>query len=896
MASVNKLKDRARDFERKEEWQKAIDAYLQVIRAGEEGDGEPELSLYNRVGDLFLRLGKPADAVDYYQKAADKYGEAGLYNNAIALCNKALRYQPDRLELYLKLGKLSAEQGFTTDARRWYLEYAERLMKSGRTDLAFEALEEFAALSDDAEVREMLAEHLRSHGESDRAVTQMRMAYGLRLRAGESRDAERLRERVLELAPDLDPDEIALEPSDGAAAEEEEPEAEPLPGLYEAPDEIGVDEGYGFGESTAGADATAAEAEPVEDLGLMPTDLATDLEPEVPVDQALEEQVIDQPDEEEIVEPLPTLDDAEYSQLEVEPAPLPGLEGFDDTAVEEQAREVEEIEPLPGFEPATEVEEEEAEPLPMLESGFGDEGAGYEPEEPTIELPGFEPAAEEPETEVPEEFQAFQPAEEEPEPTTGGAWAETELEAEEAREADATAAPAAEPMPMAEPPEEAAPPVAPEWADSSMDEPALEVPEAQEEPVAPEAAEVQPDAEPERVTAEAEAEPEPAAPEAAEAAEAAEEAEEAEAEAEAEASEAVAEEPQGGPGGAGFADAVEEALAGEVFTAAGYEEAEEEEPDLEPAAPGAAAASRDVDARIEAGVARYHAGEREAAVQQLETLHSELADAGALHEALRTAEVVVGLDPESLRAHQHRVEYAFRLEDRERLVDAYLDFAASLGRAGQMSKAGSVYQRVLEIQPDNAIARAAVAGPAPVEPARAPEPAPADDFVDLGDLLMEDEPEETTRFVVAETHESGDEQKDFAEMLSQFRAKVAEHVSEEDSDAHYDLGLAFKEMGLVDEAISEFQIALRGGNERLKVYEELGTCFMLKDQYNIAAQLLSRAAQMPARDDAELLGVYYQLGRCYEQLGQKDAARDAYERVLGLDIDFRDVNDRLRAL
>jgi peptide chain release factor 1 len=173
MASVAKLKDKAREFERKEEWAKAVDAYLQVIQATEKGDGEVELSLYNRVGDLYLRLGKPSDSVDYYSKAADHYGEAGLYNNAIALCNKALRYQPDRVELYRKLGKLSAEQGFVTDARRWYLEYAEKLAKQGRKDEAFEALKEFASLAEDPEVREMLA---AARAEIERIEQEIRLA------------------------------------------------------------------------------------------------------------------------------------------------------------------------------------------------------------------------------------------------------------------------------------------------------------------------------------------------------------------------------------------------------------------------------------------------------------------------------------------------------------------------------------------------------------------------------------------------------------------------------------------------------------------------------------------------------------------------------------------------
>jgi tetratricopeptide (TPR) repeat protein len=169
-------------------------------------------------------------------------------------------------------------------------------------------------------------------------------------------------------------------------------------------------------------------------------------------------------------------------------------------------------------------------------------------------------------------------------------------------------------------------------------------------------------------------------------------------------------------------------------------------------------------------------------------------------------------------------------------------------------------------------------------------------YIDLGAFLTEDDEEVSTRFRVQETAPTGDEDRDFAELLSQFKSKVQEHLPPEDAAAHYDLGLAFKEMGLIDEAIGEFQIALRAGHMRLRVYEELGQCFLEKEQYTIAAKVLSRALEMKYDDELELLGVYYHLGRAYEALGKRDEARDAYERVLGMDINFGDVTDRLARL
>jgi tetratricopeptide (TPR) repeat protein len=174
---------------------------------------------------------------------------------------------------------------------------------------------------------------------------------------------------------------------------------------------------------------------------------------------------------------------------------------------------------------------------------------------------------------------------------------------------------------------------------------------------------------------------------------------------------------------------------------------------------------------------------------------------------------------------------------------------------------------------------------------------PKHDYVDLGAFLLDEpEPEETTRFVVAERAPTGDEERDFADMLQQFKAKVAETIPKEDAGSHYDLGLAFKEMGLIDEAIAEFQTALRGGEEKLKVYEELGNCFVQKRQYSVAITILTRAMQMPHSDEGELLGVYYNLGRAHEELGQHTEARSAYERVIAVDIGFQDTSERLAKL
>lgn len=190
------------------------------------------------------------------------------------------------------------------------------------------------------------------------------------------------------------------------------------------------------------------------------------------------------------------------------------------------------------------------------------------------------------------------------------------------------------------------------------------------------------------------------------------------------------------------------------------------------------------------------------------------------------------------------------------------------------------------------------AGLSRLERARRLTPASAaeSDFVDLGEWLRQTEPEKSTRMMVEDPQPTGDEQADFAELLRRFKRGVAENVEAEDYEAHYDLGVAYKEMGLVDEAIAQFQKALRGTTQRVRSYEALGQCFVEKAQYPIAAALLQRATELPGTDDQQLVGVLYLLGFANEHMGRPAAALPCYLRVFAVDIEFRDIAARVAAL
>ena len=112
-----------------------MDLYSQAIDLLSTDDA-PDIALFNRSGDLATRIGSAAQAVAFYERAVD-YMDAGLPNNAVAVCKKVMRNLPDRYSIHLKMGQIRAAQGFLTDARTSFVTYAERVQAAGDLDEAF---------------------------------------------------------------------------------------------------------------------------------------------------------------------------------------------------------------------------------------------------------------------------------------------------------------------------------------------------------------------------------------------------------------------------------------------------------------------------------------------------------------------------------------------------------------------------------------------------------------------------------------------------------------------------------------------------------------------------------------------------------------------------------------
>ncbi len=546
MSNIAKLKKKAAEFEQKKQYDKALELYQQVLDFSRASDEERDVPLYNRVGDLHFRLGNSEEAIIYYEKAVDLYAEGGFFNNAIALCNKILRYSPNRSSAYYKLGLISAKKGFNSDAKQNFLEYADRMQKVGKLDEAFRALKEFADLcpgQDD--VRLMLAEQLARADRKPEALEQLQLLYDTLDAEGRSTEAAAAVERMKAIDPGFTPKKSIT------------------PRQRKKDSLVFLDLGYddGFPSEPAAKSKETAEAAAPEGLEL--TSMADD-------------------------GPSPR---AEESPQFIEPPP---------PQVEEEAK----VAPL--------------ELAPLVDGPV-----------------------------------------KEPEP-----------------------APAPEPEVVAE---------------AAMDDAAVPV-----------------------------------------------------------------------------------------------------------------------------------------------------LNETALNDPL------AGLDVISIPSEVDTEPVA---------VETPSPAAA-------------------EVFPDGATSTRPVSG----------------EFVDLAQWLEQTRTPQSTRMVAHDEEPEDNQQKDFAEMLEKFKAGVARSVDDTDFDSHYDLGIAFREMGLIDEAINAFQKATRGSGFRVRASEALAECFLEKGQPGVAATILDRVVAEKNLDDDALVGVFYLLGRTAEELDKPDEAANYYQRVIAVNMSFRDAARRLALL
>ncbi len=127
------------------------------------------------------------------------------------------------------------------------------------------------------------------------------------------------------------------------------------------------------------------------------------------------------------------------------------------------------------------------------------------------------------------------------------------------------------------------------------------------------------------------------------------------------------------------------------------------------------------------------------------------------------------------------------------------------------------------------------------------------------------------------------------ELFSAFREGVEKQVKGDDYDTHYNLGIAYKEMMLIEPAIEEFKIAMGDPERTLECCSMLSICEQARGDLHAAVEWLRQGILAPGFPPEDSIGLRYDLGELYLQMGDRSAALQEFRAVHGLDPEYRDV-------
>jgi tetratricopeptide (TPR) repeat protein len=222
--------------------------------------------------------------------------------------------------------------------------------------------------------------------------------------------------------------------------------------------------------------------------------------------------------------------------------------------------------------------------------------------------------------------------------------------------------------------------------------------------------------------------------------------------------------------------------------------------------------------------------------------------------------------------------------------DPFLDDELAIDPDGTGAPVGAPLDPLAESAPGASLEPAAPSPPALDARDATPAEGPPGDFdlaAELSAALDAAAPE-------GNAGAAGDE--GFQAVFGAFKRGVETSLGSDDHEAHYDLGIAYREMGLLEDAAAEFRSALHSPTRRIDCLHMLGLCALEQGRSDEAVDLLTHALGAPDVVQEQELAIRFELGRAYAQSGDLEKARSAWEKVAAADPEFCEVGELLAGL
>ncbi len=253
-------------------------------------------------------------------------------------------------------------------------------------------------------------------------------------------------------------------------------------------------------------------------------------------------------------------------------------------------------------------------------------------------------------------------------------------------------------------------------------------------------------------------------------------------------------------------------------------------------------------------------------------------------------------------------------EVEERFAEAEFYF-----QQGLKEEAKQLYQKVLSLKPSHFHAQARLSKmelEESISPPAAPQvkkeaeslkpqvqkmsmPSQEEGEVNLSEMFMEDlgdksESIDKPESAVIEAVDPA--QKELESLFREFKKGVQEHYGDQDYETRYNLGIAYKEMGLIKEAIEEFKLASKGQNLFITAINMIAICYKEQGDYDNAVQQLQAALKDEQCTSSQAIGLKYELAQLYELMDRKKEALVLLTEIYEVDKSFKDVGQRIKDL
>lgn len=137
---------------------------------------------------------------------------------------------------------------------------------------------------------------------------------------------------------------------------------------------------------------------------------------------------------------------------------------------------------------------------------------------------------------------------------------------------------------------------------------------------------------------------------------------------------------------------------------------------------------------------------------------------------------------------------------------------------------------------------------------------------------------------------------DIRDIVKEFKQGVLEEVGTEDFETHYELGISYKEMGLLDDAIEELKLAALASAKFVECQSVIALCYLEKEDYQQAIRVYREARDRVEPRKEQYQDLTYQIGLAYEQSDEIAEAAQTFQELFQINSNYRDVKRRLNKL